>query len=142
MPLYRSQFHRLLSLDERIRAGKYPNCTSFAREWEVNEKTIQRDIEFLRDSRGAPLVYDAAHKGFAYADGNGASRAGQSESWQLVVAGGGGRASRRADAAQRSAISSTARRSAGEDASIRSTCTRFSFPTIRCARWCRRSGGR
>jgi len=68
MNLYRAQFHRLLSLDERIRARKYPNCSSFAREWEVNEKTIQRDVEFLRDSRGAPIEYDAKRKGFVYTD--------------------------------------------------------------------------
>jgi predicted DNA-binding transcriptional regulator YafY len=68
MNLYRAQFGRLLALDERIRAGKYPNCSSFAREWEVSEKTVQRDVEFLRDNRGAPVEYDAVHKGFVYSD--------------------------------------------------------------------------
>lgn len=68
MNVYRAQFGRLLALDESIRAGKFPNCSTFAREWEVSEKTIQRDFEFLRDSRGAPLVYDARRKGFAYTD--------------------------------------------------------------------------
>ena len=65
--LNRPQLMRLLKLDEAIRSGKYPNCSSFAKSYEVSYKTIQRDIDFLR-TIGAPLEFDPAHNGFRYTD--------------------------------------------------------------------------
>jgi len=70
--LYRSQFRRLAELDREIRSGKYPNCFSFAKKWEVSRRTIARDIEFLKE-RGAPLQYDSVKNGYRYTD----------RSWQL-----------------------------------------------------------
>jgi predicted DNA-binding transcriptional regulator YafY len=64
----KSQFNRLLELDRHIRSGSYPNCITFASEWEVAQKTIQRDIEYLRDSLGAPIEYDREKKGYYYTD--------------------------------------------------------------------------
>jgi proteasome accessory factor B len=64
----KSQFGRLLELDRRIRDGKYPNCLTFAADWEVSQKTIQRDIDYLRDMLGAPIEYDREKKGFYYAE--------------------------------------------------------------------------
>lgn len=61
-----SQFARLLELDRRIRAGRYPNCLTFAKEWEVSQKTVQRDVDFLKDQLHAPLKYDREKKGFHY----------------------------------------------------------------------------
>lgn len=49
-----------------IRAGEYPNASAFAREWEVSRKTIQRDIEFMRYSLGAPIEFDPQRNGFCY----------------------------------------------------------------------------
>jgi predicted DNA-binding transcriptional regulator YafY len=66
----KSQFSRLLELDRLIRDGKYPNCLTFASDWEVSQKTAQRDIDFLRDSLKAPLAYDRNKKGFYYEDKN------------------------------------------------------------------------
>ncbi len=63
-----AQFRRLMELDRRLRAGAYPSCRSFAREWEVSPKTVQRDINYLRDQLGAPLVFHRARRGFAYSD--------------------------------------------------------------------------
>lgn len=68
MDLRRTQFRRLAELDRLIRAGKYPNCTSFAEEWAVTAKTIQRDIEFLRDQLRAPLKFDRGRNGYFYTD--------------------------------------------------------------------------
>ena len=62
----RVQLRRLLALDERIRMQRYPNCGGFAREWEVPRKTVQRDIDYLRDQLGAPLAYDQTHRGYSY----------------------------------------------------------------------------
>jgi len=67
MNVCRSQFRRLIELDRQIRAREYPNCSSFAAQWEVSAKTIQRDIEFLRD-HDAPLEYDPVRNGYCYKD--------------------------------------------------------------------------
>lgn len=64
----KSQFNRLLELDRRIRAGSYPNCLTFSADWEVAQKTIQRDIEYLRDALGAQIAYDRERKGYYYTD--------------------------------------------------------------------------
>ncbi|MEI8352587.1 MAG: WYL domain-containing protein, partial [bacterium] len=64
----KGQFHRLLELDRRIRGGDYPNCLTFSSDWEVAQKTIHRDIEYLRDSLGAPIEYDRERKGYYYTD--------------------------------------------------------------------------
>lgn len=62
----KSQFSRLLELDKRIRQGQYPNCLNFSADWEVSQKTVQRDIDFLRDRLNAPIDYDRERKGFYY----------------------------------------------------------------------------
>ncbi len=66
----KAQFARLLELDSRIRSGGYPNCVTFAADYEVSQKTVQRDIDYLRDQLGAPIEYDRARKGFYYTDRN------------------------------------------------------------------------
>lgn len=68
MSVYRAKFGRILALDEAIRSGRYPNCASFAREYEVSAKTVQRDIDFLRYARGAPIEFDPDRNGYRYAD--------------------------------------------------------------------------
>ena len=68
MPVNRtqSQYARLMELDRKIRQGGYPNCLTFSEVWGVSQKTVQRDIDFLRDQLGAPIVYDRERKGFFY----------------------------------------------------------------------------
>jgi len=63
----KAQFSRLLAFDASIRNREYPNCTRFARQWEVSRKTIQRDVDYLRDILGAPLEYSRERTGFYYA---------------------------------------------------------------------------
>ena len=60
------QHVRLMKLDRSIRAKEYPNCLTFAVDAEVSQKTVQRDIDFLRDQCGAPIAYDRVRKGFHY----------------------------------------------------------------------------
>ena len=46
----KTQFKRLTELTDRIRDGREPvNCLILATEWEVSQKTVQRDIDYLRD---------------------------------------------------------------------------------------------
>lgn len=66
----KTQFSRLLELDRRIRQGQYPNCLSFSVDWEVSQKTVQRDIDYLRDALKAPIEYDRERKGFCYTRDN------------------------------------------------------------------------
>lgn len=64
----RTQTERLLDLDRRIREGEFPNCSRFAKEWEISTKTAQRDFDFLRDRLGAPVFYDPGKRGYAYSE--------------------------------------------------------------------------
>ena len=64
----KAQYARLMELDRQIRAGRHPNCLTFSADWEVSQKTVQRDIDFLRDQCGAPIEYDRVKKGFYYED--------------------------------------------------------------------------
>ena len=64
----KTQMRRLLELHELLKVGKFPNCSTFAEKWEVASKTIQRDIDFLRDQMGAPIEYDALKRGYYYTD--------------------------------------------------------------------------
>lgn len=62
------QLARMRELDKQIRAGKYPNCTRFARDYGVSRKTIQRDIEWLCNTQRAPIEYDHDRRGYYYTD--------------------------------------------------------------------------
>ena len=65
---FKPQYRRLLFIDRMIRQGNYPNCTGLAKSWEASPRTIQRDIEYLKDSLDAPLEYDAVKHGYYYTD--------------------------------------------------------------------------
>ncbi|NLV66587.1 MAG: transcriptional regulator [Spirochaetes bacterium] len=70
MNINKLQHARLLFIDEKIRGGKYPNATTLADEYEVSSRTITRDIEYMRDSLGAPIEYDSINKGYYYTEQN------------------------------------------------------------------------
>ena len=53
-------------LDEQLRNNLYPNCSSLAAYFEVHPKTIQRDVDYMRDLLEAPIEYDKKKKGFFY----------------------------------------------------------------------------
>ena len=65
----KTAFTRLTELDRAIREGRHPNALTFSSEYEVSQKTVQRDIDFLR-GLGAPLGYDRDRKGYYYTDAN------------------------------------------------------------------------
>lgn len=54
--------------DREVRAGKYPNARNLAEAFEIDQKTADRTINFMRDSLGAPLEYDASLRGFYYSN--------------------------------------------------------------------------
>jgi len=67
-PLSRPPLERMLRIHQAIQSGDFPNTTSLARELEVATKTVQRDIEFMRDRLELPIQYDGARFGYHYTD--------------------------------------------------------------------------
>ncbi|MFZ4594966.1 MAG: helix-turn-helix transcriptional regulator [Verrucomicrobiaceae bacterium] len=55
-----------MEIHKIIRTGRYPNCSTLAKEIEVTPKTIQRDVSFMRDQLGLPLEYHAIKHGYYY----------------------------------------------------------------------------
>jgi len=54
---------RIISI---IASGKYPNCQTLAREIEVSPKTIQRDLDHMRNQKSLPLEYDEKKHGYYF----------------------------------------------------------------------------
>jgi predicted DNA-binding transcriptional regulator YafY len=63
-----SNLHRIQWIDTMIRAGRHPNCSTIAAHFEISRRQATRDIEYLRDSMGAPLAYDPGENGYFYTD--------------------------------------------------------------------------
>lgn len=49
-----------------VSRNNHPNASAMARELEVNRKTVQRDINFMREELDLPLVYDERKHGYYY----------------------------------------------------------------------------
>lgn len=62
----RRPLERVMRIHEMVSRNTYPNASQMAREMEVNRKTIQRDINFMRDELEMPLVYDERKHGYYY----------------------------------------------------------------------------
>jgi predicted DNA-binding transcriptional regulator YafY len=56
----------MMKLHEWLMENRYPNCRQMAEEFEVSAKTVQRDVNFMRDRMGLPIEYDKARFGFRY----------------------------------------------------------------------------
>ena len=64
----RPPLERMMRLHQKLIAGDFPNCRKLSDELEVSTKTIQRDIDFMRDRLGLPIEYDQLHFGFVYTE--------------------------------------------------------------------------
>ena len=62
----RPPFLRMLRIHELLSADRCPNCSVLAREFEVSVKTVQRDVDFMRDQLMLPIEYDSRGHGFFY----------------------------------------------------------------------------
>jgi predicted DNA-binding transcriptional regulator YafY len=62
----RPPFLRMLRIHEHLSADRAPNCSVLAREFEVSVKTVQRDVDFMRDQLMLPIEYDSRGHGFFY----------------------------------------------------------------------------
>ena len=57
---------RIQWLHRRIAEGRYPNAGHLAERFSISHRQAQRDVEYLRTHFGAPVGYDARHRGFYY----------------------------------------------------------------------------
>ena len=64
--LSRPPFARMLQIHEKLKEGRFPNCTKLASELEVATKTVIRDINFMRDRMDLPIEFDFHKNGFHY----------------------------------------------------------------------------
>ena len=62
----KSQIARVFEFDLKIRGGWFPSRASFATECGVCERTVARDIEYIRERLKAPLAYDKRRRGYYY----------------------------------------------------------------------------
>ncbi len=59
---------RMLKIHQAILAGGHPNASTLARELEVSAKSVQRDLDFMRDRLELPIAYDSRKYGFYYTE--------------------------------------------------------------------------
>ena len=55
---FRPPIERLRDLAARLRAGKVVNAGVMAKDWEMCPKTMQRDLDFLRDRLGYEVEWN------------------------------------------------------------------------------------
>src|ERR1051325_108348 len=65
-PRTRPPLERMMRIHQEIASGSFPNATTLARSLEVSTKSIQRDLEFMRDRLNLPVEYDASRTGYFY----------------------------------------------------------------------------
>ena len=68
MAKYKPQHARLLFIDRKIRERGYPRYSSLAEEWEASIKSIQRDLDYMRYERDAPIQYSAKKRAYFYTE--------------------------------------------------------------------------
>jgi predicted DNA-binding transcriptional regulator YafY len=62
------RLERMIVIDAAIRSGAYPGVRDFMARFEVGERTVRADLEFLRERFGAPLRHDRSRGGYYYTD--------------------------------------------------------------------------
>ncbi|MDF1815843.1 MAG: transcriptional regulator [Verrucomicrobiales bacterium] len=62
----RRPLERIMRIHEMVCRSHFPNCSTIAKELEVNRKTIQRDINFMRDELDLPVAYSESNHGYHY----------------------------------------------------------------------------
>ncbi|MEE9911026.1 MAG: transcriptional regulator [Deltaproteobacteria bacterium] len=61
-------YERFFWFHNKVKENKYPNTKTLSEKFDISRKTAQRDIDFLRDRMGVPLIYMPEQRGFAYED--------------------------------------------------------------------------
>ncbi len=82
-------FSRIVEIDRRLRSRCLPTLDELSREFGVSRRTIERDIESMRDYFGAPIEYDRNKRTYKYTEtsfGLPATTLTQQELHSLLVA--------------------------------------------------------
>ena len=59
---------RIQWLHKYIVNMRYPNASRLCERFGISHRQAQRDVTALREEYGAPLAYDAVHRGFYYTE--------------------------------------------------------------------------
>ena len=72
MAKFKPQFTRLIYIDQMIAEGTrrdvLPNCRTLAEGYEVSQRTIQRDLDYMKWQLGAPIQYEPSKLGYRYTE--------------------------------------------------------------------------
>lgn len=63
-----TKLERIIYIDREIRAGNYPSASKLAEKFEVSERTIYDDRDFMIHRLGAPIALDKEAGGWCYTD--------------------------------------------------------------------------
>ncbi len=55
-------------MHKRIASGNYPNESLLAERFEISKRTAERDINYMKNVLGAPMLYSPTHHGFTYSE--------------------------------------------------------------------------
>ena len=66
----KNHLERILFIDSRIRQEGFPSKSVFVEKFEVSAKTIERDLQYMRNRLGAPLEFDRTRRGYYYSSEN------------------------------------------------------------------------
>lgn len=64
-----SNLHRIVWIDEQLRCMRFPDRKAIAEKFEISIRQAARDIEYMKDSLGAPIEYSVSQKGYYYQEG-------------------------------------------------------------------------
>lgn len=64
----RPPYGRMLKIHAQLIEQRYPNCAKLAAELDTSSKTIQRDLDFMRDRYSLPIEFDASKNGYYYTE--------------------------------------------------------------------------
>ncbi|MFH1066391.1 MAG: WYL domain-containing transcriptional regulator [bacterium] len=62
----RPPLSRMMVIHDLLQNGRHPNRNQLAKRMETSVKTVQRDIDFMRDRLGLPIEYDEKEHGYYY----------------------------------------------------------------------------
>jgi len=63
-----TQIERVRWLHRKVSDGEFPSAQGLSDHFGISLSTAYRDIEFMKDTLEAPLIYDYKAKGFIYSD--------------------------------------------------------------------------
>ena len=66
--VYLQALVRISQIHKEIASGSFPSVKRLAEKTKVNERTIKRDLDVLRDQFNAPIIYERKKKGFRYSE--------------------------------------------------------------------------